>query len=1011
MMNSKLVIVLGMHRSGTSALSSYLHFKGINFGENLLPANEYNPRGFYEHKDLVELNERLLNHLGYEWFSVNAIPENDLDIARLASFYQEAIRLTTRLLSNGGSVGIKDPRLCRLLPFWNEVFDAVGIKPIYLLTVRSPIDVAKSLQRRNGFSLEKGIELWLRYNFDVLDDVSLLGDCEVVDFDELLEDYAGVDAYLTRFFDREGVSLGGQGDVSKGLFPELRHNAHAKISELPVVNRLFIFAGVLHHKLKIYAGKSSLNKAMLEIKRDVSDFEDIEVVLETLGRWDGFRTVRACMKHASGLEIQRDQLVIEQEKLQTLVIEQNAKIEKLLQERIKELEEENSRLNLALEQQAGLVVQLDDVQREYAHYQESIRRSVSWRLTAPVRSIKDVFNATHSRVSPVYQMSRRLGVGRSIRYATRILKEEGIAGFRQRLRQVQAVQPDQINYEKWVQQFDTLDESSRKAFVAAAERIRQPLISVVMPVYNPPLDLLREALDSVRQQLYSNWELCIADDLSDNEELRELIVAYAKEDDRIRYIFRQENGHISKATNSALELVTGEFVALMDHDDLLPEHALFWVAHAINEYPEAKMFYSDEDKIDVSGNRHDPYFKCDWNPDLFYSHNMFSHLGVYRADLLREIEGFRVGLEGSQDYDLALRCIEKIDASQIIHIPRVLYHWRVVEGSTALDASEKPYAMIAGERAINEHLERQGIKASCKLLDWGYRVKYQLSHEPLVSIIIPTRDHVDDLRACLNSIYGKTAYNNYEVIIVDNGSVDPATLQYLEELRVQKQVTIIRDDSEFNYSYLNNLGVDAAKGEIISLMNNDIVADAPEWMTEMVSHAMRPEVGAVGCRLVYPDNTLQHAGIILGLGGLAAYSHRCIPRSSPGYFGRAMLIQSMSAVTAACLFVRKSAYLEVGGLDEKNLAVAYNDVDFCLRLKEAGYRNIFTPYAELIHHESKSRGPEDTREKQERAQCEFDYMRARWGSVLDNDPAYNPNLTLDREDFSIAERPRVGHVI
>ena len=717
------------------------------------------------------------------------------------------------------------------------------------------------------------------------------------------------------------------------------------------------------------------------------------------------------MKHATGLEEQRDTLVIEQQKLQTLVMEQNSKIEELLREKVEELEAQNIRLSAALNEQSAQITQMEDLQREYAHYRENIRRSVSWRVTTPIRQVKDVYNAVSRRFSPLYQMARRLGMVRSVKYASNILKDEGTAGFKQRLEQIQAVQPGQIEYSQWVEKYDTLDDTSRQAFVTAVETLQNPLISVVMPVYNPPVQLLREAIESVQQQLYSNWELCIADDLSDQEEVRQLIAEFAQKDSRIKYVFRETNGHISQASNSALKLVQGDYVALMDHDDLLPEHALFWVMHAINEHPEAMMIYSDEDKVDVAGNRHDPYFKCDWNPDLFYSHNMFSHLGVYKTELLRTVNGFREGLEGSQDYDLALRCIEQIDLSQIVHIPRILYHWRVVAGSTALDASEKPYAMIAGERAINEHLQRRGVNANCTLLDWGYRVKYELDEEPLVSIVIPTRDHVDILKACLNSVYGNTSYGNYEIIIVDNGSQDPAALGYLEELQTNRKVSVIRDDSEFNYSRLNNLAVDVAKGEIIALMNNDVVVDTPDWMTEMVSHASRPEVGAVGCRLVYPDNTLQHAGIVLGLGGLAAYSHRCIPRSSPGYFGRAMLIQSMSAVTAACLFVRKSVYQEVGGLDEENLAVAYNDVDFCLKLKEAGYRNIFTPYAELIHHESKSRGPEDTPEKQARADREFAYMRNRWGKILDADPAYNPNLTLDREDFSIAPIPRVGHVI
>lgn len=569
---------------------------------------------------------------------------------------------------------------------------------------------------------------------------------------------------------------------------------------------------------------------------------------------------------------------------------------------------------------------------------------------------------------------------------------------------------DRNDYTEWVRRYDTLTDET---CATLRERIdafaHKSLISVLMPTYNSKPEWLVEAIESVRKQIYPYWELCIADDASTDPRVRPILEHYAAEDPRIKVVFRQTNGHISAASNSALELATGEWVALLDHDDLLSEHALFWVVETIKCNLDAQLIYSDEDKINISGQRFGPYFKCDWNPDLFYSHNMFSHLGVYRTALLREIFGFRLGLEGSQDYDLALRCIEHIHSKQIYHIPRVLYHWRVHPESAAHSSDVKPYALLAARRALSEYFKRRGIVANVELLNFGmYRVRYSLPDtQPMVSLIIPTRNKLDLIRQCVKSILQKTIYPNYEILIVDNGSDDLATLQYLKELPFEGRVRVVRDDCPFNYSALNNAAVKLARGEILGLINNDLVVISPDWLSEMVSHALRPDVGAVGARLWYPNNTLQHGGVVLGIGGVAGHAHKHLSRHQFGYCRRANLIQSFSAVTAACLVIRKEIFQKVGGLDE-TLKVAFNDIDFCLRVREAGYRNIWTPYAELYHHESSTRGFEDTPEKQARFAKEIRYMKQRWGDLLLNDPAYSPNLTLDDEDFSLAWPPRVG---
>lgn len=564
------------------------------------------------------------------------------------------------------------------------------------------------------------------------------------------------------------------------------------------------------------------------------------------------------------------------------------------------------------------------------------------------------------------------------------------------------------DYARWAREHDSITPEQRETLRARAEALADgPLISVLMPCYNPDPRFLRAAIASVQAQLYPRWQLCIADDASPAPEVRQVLEACQAEDARIQVVFRPKNGHISAASNSALALVQGEWIALMDHDDLLPEDALLRVAECVRDHPEAQLVYSDEDKVDDAGQRSDPYFKPDWNLDLFRSHNMFSHLGVLRTALVREVGGFRQGFEGSQDWDLVLRCAERIAPSQIVHIPRVLYHWRIHVESTAKSMDAKPYAAVAGERALDEHFQRLGVQAKAEYLGYGYRVRYALpSPPPLVSLIIPTRNAVELVRQCITSIQKRTDYPHWEIILVDNGSDDPAALAYFQQIAQQPNIRVLRDDRPFNYSALNNQAVAIARGELVGLVNNDIEVMSPGWLGEMVSLALQPDVGAVGARLWYPDMTLQHGGVILGPGGVAVHAHKALPRGLHGYAGRAALIQSFSAVTAACLVVRKSLYQQVGGLDEQNLSVAFNDVDFCLRLREAGYRNVWTPYAELLHHESATRGEDVAPEKRARFEREIAFMQRRWGALIADDPAYNPNLTLLLEDFSLAWPPR-----
>lgn len=568
-------------------------------------------------------------------------------------------------------------------------------------------------------------------------------------------------------------------------------------------------------------------------------------------------------------------------------------------------------------------------------------------------------------------------------------------------------------YLRWIWRFQTLTDQDRKTIHHHVANMRgAPVISVLMPVYNPPPQWLDQAIQSVRNQLYPHWELCLADDASIDPAVLEILKRHAGEDDRIKVSYRLANGHISRASNTALEAATGEFVALLDHDDLLTEDALFWLADAIVSHPQAGLLYSDEDKIDESGRRFAPYCKCEWNPFLFLGHNMITHLGCYRIDLVRELGGFREGYEGAQDYDLAARVVEKLSPDAIVHIPRILYHWRVIPGSTAGGPGEKPYALVASERAVNEHLARQGLPAvAIGLAALGmHQIRFQIPPEPpLVSILIPTKNREDLLRACIASILSKTRYPHYEILVIDNGSDCAETLAFLAELACNPQVRILRDNKSFNFSRLNNVAVAEAKGEVVVLLNNDTEVIAPDWLEAMVVLAMLPQIGAVGAKLLFPDGTIQHGGVILGLGSCASHAHTGFSKDAMGYFGRAQLLQMMTAVTGACLAVRKSVYAEVGGLDEQELPVAFNDLDFCLQLRRRGYWNVWTPQAVLVHHESVSRGYEITNSKKRRYYNEMSIVKKRWPTSFYHDPAYSPNLSLSKAgDFSLARHPRLA---
>ncbi len=570
---------------------------------------------------------------------------------------------------------------------------------------------------------------------------------------------------------------------------------------------------------------------------------------------------------------------------------------------------------------------------------------------------------------------------------------------------------DPGDYAGWVARHDTLTSERMEGLRERAARLGSggPLISVLLPAYQTPERWLRRCIESVLAQAYPRWQLCIVDDASPGGRVIEVAREYANRDPRIEVRRREVNGHISEASNTALTMAAGDYVALLDHDDELRPHALLEVAEAIMRNASIGLVYSDEDKLDAEGRRFDPYFKPDFDPDLLRSQNYICHFTSIRRDLVRSVGGFRKGFEGSQDHDLVLRCTERLLPMQVVHIPKVLYHWRAIPGSTALTRDAKDYASSAGARAVTEHLARHHPGARAEELSHGhYRVRWPLpSPPPKVSLVIPTRDNVGLLRMCIESILAKTSYPSYEIVVVDNQSSDADALAYLGHLQGDERIRVLRYDAPFNYSAINNLAVKQSDGEVIGLVNNDIEVISGDWLEEMVSQALRPDVGAVGAMLYYPNDTIQHAGVVLGVHGVAAHLYAGMPRSYPGHGGRARVAQTLSAVTGACLLVRRELYERIGGLDE-SLQVAFNDIDFCLRLRALGYRNVWTPFAELYHHESASRGTEDTDEKRRRFAQEVDSMLERWGEQLSLDPAYNVNLSLTSLCCELSIPPRLA---
>lgn len=590
----------------------------------------------------------------------------------------------------------------------------------------------------------------------------------------------------------------------------------------------------------------------------------------------------------------------------------------------------------------------------------------------------------------------------TIRKGFRYMKHYGPKEFWIRLHE--RFEPEEVPYGLWYRAYipteETLETQRKQKFDYS------PLISIAVPAYQTPVEFLRQMIESLIVQTYSNWELCIVNASPDNEEMQKVLAEYSAGDSRVRFCNLKENLGIAENTNRAFAMTKGEFVGLLDHDDLLAPNALYEIVKILQDHPQADALYTDEDKVTTELDEHfQPHLKPDFNLDLLRSNNYICHFFVVRKSIVEKAGGFRKEFDGAQDYDFIFRCTE--NAGEVLHVPEILYHWRTHKASTADNPASKMYAFEAGKRAIEAHLERTGTKGEVShTQDLGfYRVKYPVQGKPLVSVIIPNKDEKETLQTCLEMLEKNTGYQNFEIIIVENNSTTDEIFRYYKELSGNRKIHLLRWGKEFNYSAINNFAVAHAKGEYLLFLNNDVKSINSDWLEEMLGVCQRPEVGGVGAKLIYPDNTIQHAGCVIGMGGIAGHMFVDMPADRTGYLHKASLLQDMSAVTAACLLMKKEVFEQAGGFTEE-LAVAFNDVDLCLKVRKNGYLIVYDPYVKLYHMESKTRGAEDSKEKVRRFQTEIEYMRCHWIDILKNgDPCYNKNLSLTKWNYSLKPIP------
>jgi GT2 family glycosyltransferase len=1009
------ILLCGMHRSGTSLLARTLKETGAWLGDRddeFLPAHAHdNPEGYWERLDVYDAHVAFMKSSGFDWdrlagFSrVDTRSREAMELRRkLRTFVAEANRHDPWLL--------KDPRLSLLLPIWLEM----APEAVPVVAVRHPLEIAASLSRshRGIYPNRFALVLWEKYLLRILKD--LAGRPAVfVSYRQLMASPRKQVERIVMLLERAGV---------KGLVaPESDEFVNAALHRNRAASDM---RGLLDHRqAELWArleaacdsnGRVAIDVAhWLEPDEELSEFEEsfehrsMERLREVRGNADE-RLARIEQLNQTILSFFQNQNAELQRRNDELQKEQ-ALLLRRIETKARAFDDISERLSEANASKASALSLVENLEKEkqelcgrlneYDRSVSDLKRSISWRITAPLRWLAGLVRAP--RLS--YRIEHRLyrlyyglpGLGyrrkraiimwlhRNFPWLTRSTQSFVLFEQQSARKPVGLPKP-------------RMDAARAQVLIAGMER--KPLFSIVMPVFNTDPKWLKAAIDSVKNQYYEGWELCIVDDRSTRPDA--LAFLDALDDPRIKCHHLDENRGIAGATNFALTLIAGDYIGLLDHDDVLTRDALLEVALCLQD-PQVDLVYSDEDKTDVDDDCHGPVYKPDYAPDFLFANNYFCHFTVIKRTLMEEVGGFRAGFDGAQDFDLVLRLSEK--AARIRHIPKVLYHWRMIPSSTASDASAKPYTWEAGRRALADSLARRGIIGRVDLGPFPntYHVRRDLLADPKVSIIIPFRDEPQLLRTCVDSVFRRSTYANFELILVDNQSRLPETRTTIERLLSRdSRIRCIEYDHPFNYSAINNFAVEHATGEMLLFLNNDTEVISPDWIECLIEHAQRPEVGVVGCKLLYSDDTVQHGGVIVGIGSFAGHAHHLIPADHPGYMARPHLLQNVSAVTFACAMTRKSVYRELDGLNDKDLMVAYNDVDFCLRAREAGYLNVYTPHAVLYHYESKTRGGENDEAKKRRFAEETAYMYKRHGRVIENgDPYYNVNFPRDGNSFEI----------
>ncbi|HEX4480920.1 MAG TPA: glycosyltransferase [Rudaea sp.] len=1010
MPNSPAILVLGMHRSGTSALTRVLGLMGADVGaaETLLPAHATdNPAGYWERAELNTIHDELLAITGHRWDKLSGFDSTLPDDESTERALEHLRRFIRQTQMSGKPWVAKDPRLSLFLPRWSALIgDAACV-----VAVRDPRDIAASMSSgpRGTFTSAFVIALWEKYLTTLLRDLN--GHRALfVSYDALLADSVSQCERVRgglRDLGVDGLTMPSPDELHSFLDTNLRRS----------VAKPHVVLSPSQERVSQWLDDQCKSAGPVDVRNVSGASENLDAILaefeaafayhiehgRVVGNTESMQRIERIEAMLAAQAQERERWLAEIARQQRSLIESQDHATALATR----LASNEQALSHATRELSETTADRDAFQRHAASLEESVRAlrgSLSWKITAPLRAVAGLFHRRNpSRgaeqrlyriyyaipgFTPARKRALVLWIHRHMPWLTRRTLSYRLYAQTQALLSRRKLTPEER------QRAQRMTESRAKELLASIDD--PPLISIVMPVYNVERKWLMAAVDSVRRQFYPHWELCIADDASPREETRlALKEIEAFGDARIKIRRLEANLGIGGASNAALDIATGTYVGLLDNDDELTRDALLEVALRIKS-DDPDLVYSDEDKLDEDGNHVEPYFKSDYSPDYLLCNNYICHFSVIRRQLFVDAGAFQPGFDGAQDFDLMLRVCER--AKTIVHIPKILYHWRKVPGSTAATSAGKPYTHEAGKRAVAAALQRRGVSGESQSGPFPntYRARREIVGQPLVSILIPFRDKHALLDACVTSILDKTDYPNFEIVGLDNASAEPATHRLMERLsQCDARVRFVRHDAPFNFSAINNAGAAQAHGEHLVFLNNDTEVISGQWLRAMLEHSQRDEVGVVGAKLLYSDNTIQHAGVILGLGGMAGHSHLMQPAHHHGYFSRPQLVQNLSAVTFACAMTRTSVFEQLHGLNETELAVAFNDVDYCLRAREAGYLVVYTPYAELYHHESKSRGYETDRSKRDRLARETAFMQQRHGDVLNKgDPYYNPNLSL-----------------